>query len=384
MLVQQLKIRSVNAHRLNNGIHSMLHQDDEVNILLIQEPWFYTVATLRSDDNPEGTPQKGVPINDKWVHLLPTHTQSDTCKTAAYVAKNIALAVKIHLDHPLTSLNSMVLDVMDDDVVALRIYNIYHAVPQRGHDLHHLLMHDIDDLTPTLIMGDFNTHSPRWSINDHPTSSWACALTDWANAQGLTCLNPRDTPTWYDPSARNTLPSIIDLAFINEATAFSGQIGDLDVSNGPFPLTDHAVLTLTFYPITSLHLLPPPAPAGYSANPKAKEQWQKKFKQLHDEQPTPAPTASLQDLLDDFDHLVQAACKETLKPCRNPHPKGAKWWTDECTRLHTVVHTTPPGPQRKAASKAFKAGVTQAKCKWAHDRLHQAVDAQDIWALAKV
>jgi hypothetical protein len=71
MLVQQIQIRSVNAHRSNNGMHAMLQQYEDIDILLIQEPWFYTVATLRSDTDPKGTQQKGVPLNDKWVAHLP-------------------------------------------------------------------------------------------------------------------------------------------------------------------------------------------------------------------------------------------------------------------------------------------------------------------------
>jgi hypothetical protein len=57
---------------------------------------------------------------------------------------------------------------------------------------------------------------------------------------------------------------------------------------------------------------------------------------------------------------------------------------DECTRLHTIIRSTLPGPQHKAASKALKLSITQAKHKWAHDQLHQAVDAQDIWTLTRV
>jgi len=96
---------------------------------------------------------------------------------------------------------------------------------------------------------------------------------------------------------------------------------------------------LTFYPITSLHLIPPPAPAGYNTDPKLKDEWQKTFKlhvnnQANNQQPT---SDDLDTLITDFDTLIQTTCKATLKPQRNPHPKGARWWTDECTRLHTAA-----------------------------------------------
>ena len=103
--------------------------------------------------------------------------------------------IKIHYDHPLATLESMVADMMDGDQVALRLYNIYHKVPERGHGLHSLLTHNLDDFTPTAVFGDFNTHSPCWSLTGQTLSSWARSLTDWFDAQGLTCLNPQDTPT---------------------------------------------------------------------------------------------------------------------------------------------------------------------------------------------
>lgn len=215
------------------------------------------------------------------------------------MTKPLNQSVKIRYDHPLTILESMVADIMDDDQVVIRLYNIYHKVPKRGHGLRTILTHDLDYLTPTAVFSNFNTHSPRWSLAGKPLSSWARDLTNWFYAQGLTCLNPHDTPTWFDPSTRNATPSTIDLALVNEAAVFSGQIGDLHVSDGPIPLSDHAALTLTFYPITSLHLIPPPAPAGYNADPKLKDDWQKTFKHLIETcQP---PPDDLDTLIADFD-----------------------------------------------------------------------------------
>ena len=65
----------------------------------------------------------------------------------------------------------MVVDILDDNQVVLQIYNIYYAVPDRGHGLCILLTHDLDDLTPTVVMGDFNTHNQHWSLAGQPASS---------------------------------------------------------------------------------------------------------------------------------------------------------------------------------------------------------------------
>jgi hypothetical protein len=125
---------------------------------------------------------------------------------------------------------------------------------------------------------------------------------NWFDLQGLTYLNPCDTSIWYNPSTCNASPLIINLTLITKAAAFSGQIGDLHVSNSPLPLTDHVVLTLTFYPITSLHLVPLPTSAGYNANPKLKDNWQKTFRHLKSFQPT--LTDNLNTLITDFDNLI--------------------------------------------------------------------------------
>ena len=57
------------------------------DILLIQEPWTGTIATLRSDTNPEGEPQQGLPLNDMWdMHTL-RHKPDEQCKAIAYTRK---------------------------------------------------------------------------------------------------------------------------------------------------------------------------------------------------------------------------------------------------------------------------------------------------------
>ena len=67
--------------------------------------------------------------------------------------------------------NTVILDIEDKTSTTIQIINIYHEVPQRGHTLHHLMAHKIDDQTPTLLIGDFNTSSPRWSMPGKTPSS---------------------------------------------------------------------------------------------------------------------------------------------------------------------------------------------------------------------
>jgi hypothetical protein len=210
-----------------------------------------------------------------WDTHLPCHGPNDTCKVAIYTKKSIALHIKLHTDHPIANLNTMVIDV-SDDTITLRLINVYHEVPNRRHRLCNLFQHDLNETIPMAVLGDFNTHGYRWSINPFNPSPWTPQLHEWLDLQGLTCLNPSNMPTWFDLS-NCAQPSTLDLAFVNEAACFSGQIGDLSISDGPELLTDHTSLTLPFYPITSIALLPPPAPKGYKVDTAHQEAWTKAF-----------------------------------------------------------------------------------------------------------
>ena len=300
-------------------------------------------------------------------------------QNAIYTKKTIASRVKLHADHPIANLNTMVIDI-SDDTVTLRLVNVYHQVPDCGHALGHLFRHDLDEIIPTAILGDFNTHSHRWSIEPFTPSPWAPPLHDWLDLQGFTCLNPSNTPTWFDSSNR-AQPSTLDLTFINEAACFSGQVGDLLISDGPEPLTDHASLTFSFYPITSIALLPPPAPKGYKLDAARQEAWTKAF---ISEMRAKGAADDLQTAIEHLDQAIDTASQKTLEPRRTPNPKGASWWNDACTKAQTAARTAPAGPERRTAHKNLQRTITTAKREWAHEKLHHATDAGDIWALAKL
>ena len=68
----------------------------------------------------------------------------------------------------MVSLNTMVLNVLDNTLITLQIINVYHARPTSGHDLHNILRHEPDDTVPTTLVSDFNTHSPLWSLQAVP------------------------------------------------------------------------------------------------------------------------------------------------------------------------------------------------------------------------
>jgi len=269
---------SVNMNRQSPLTHSLL-QTCTADIILIQEPWIRTITTARSDSDPLGTAIPGTTNNNMWECFLPSFTDPKQVHVAAYVKFDLARTFSIHnnLSHPLSTLESMVLDFSFEEET-LRIVNVYHRVPDKPshHNLLHLLSSELDPLLPTLLLGNFNTHSHIWSFPYSTISPWATDLVDWFDNQGLELLNPPCVAMW-ESSRDDRHPSVLDLALINEAAAISGQISNLHISFQESISSDHAALCLLWYPAESIAITPPPSPSGYAVDDLLIDSWLKIF-----------------------------------------------------------------------------------------------------------
>jgi len=74
-----------------------------------------------------------------WECFLPSFTDPKEVRVAAYVKYDLARTFSVfnNLSHPLSSLNSMVLDILFEDEF-LCILNFYHHIPVK-HRQHNLL-----------------------------------------------------------------------------------------------------------------------------------------------------------------------------------------------------------------------------------------------------
>src|SRR5579863_8776018 len=159
MTAHRLSLTSVNMGRRNEAFHVLL-QSSHSDILLIQEPWYGRVNTLRSDTDPEGAPVLDTVFNNRWHCFLPPHALTEHCKVAIFVRSHLTSALHClnMVDHPCASPSSMVLRITLDGN-DLFLLNFYHNVPKSGHGLHHLFNFSPSPTSPFLIVGDFNTHS---------------------------------------------------------------------------------------------------------------------------------------------------------------------------------------------------------------------------------
>ena len=361
---------------------SALLQTSTADILLIQEPWHGPISTSRSDSDPLGLTVLGVTANNKWQIYYPRHDEGDTCKVVTYVKTFIdrSVAVTNLLSHPMASPSSMVLDVVTGDET-LRLVNIYHQVPREGggHALPHILSSSLDPLVPTLFMGDLNTHSPAWSLDHSDPSPWESDLVDWFDEQGLYLLNPDGVHTWRSLRQDDSLrPSILDLALLNESAAITDQFSDLSISFDIIP-SDHAALSIHWYPVLAVAIQPPPELVGYSVDEDGKLAWTKLFTSIPSLLISDIPSLELaaEALHNDINHVSS----KVFRKRKAPDPRGVRWWTPLCDTTLTIVRNSN-GDERRRAVWELRKTLGDAKREWAHDFLYHATNDK-LWIAVK-
>jgi len=379
MFERPIQIMSVNMNQQSHLTHSLL-QTTTADIILIQEPWVGTVTTACSDTDPLGSTIPGTTNNNMWDCFLPSFTDPKTVCVAAYVKYDLARTFSItnNTSHPLSSLESMVLTFTFGDKI-LCLLNVYHRVldEPHSHNLLHILSNDLDPIIPTLVLGDFNTHSHIWSFPYSTVSPWATELVDWFDNQGLELLNPPRVATW-ESGRDDRHPSVLDLALLNEAVAISGQISDLHISFQKSLSSDHAALCLLWYPAESIAIAPPPTLTGFAVDDLYMDSWLKIFGPLPSPAITDIPTldAAARQLHEDINHTSSRVFSHR----KAPDPRGVHWWNPDCDTALSGVYASSSAP-KKLAIKHLRKVIAQSKRNWAHNFLHHTT-SDNLWEAA--
>ena len=256
----------------------------------------------------------------------------------------------------------MILNISFDQEL-LHIVNIYHRTPvdRDSHNLLHILSSTLDPLIPTLLLGDFNTHSHIWSFPSATISPWAADLVDWFDNQGLELLNPPCTATWR--SHRDGIqPSVLNLTLINEAAAISGQISPLSISFVDSVSSDHAALSLFWYPAEAIAIAPPPKLTGYQIDHNFFDEWSKFFTALLPEPTALSTIESLRAASISLHHDIDSTSASVFKQRKYPDPCGICWWNKDCNLALTAVYSqNTHGPARKTAIRTLRNTIAQSK-----------------------
>ena len=369
--------------RKRNAVtHALLNSDNKTHLILLQEPWFNTIGTARKDNARHGTDVLGGAASPAWEIHYPGLTEGQRPKVMAYSRKQMRankdtthFSIVPRLDvctHP----TIQVLDLIFENE-QWRVINFYHDIRDNT-CLQKLLEIDINAVIPTLIIGDFNTHSQVWSPPDISRSQWAGRLEEWAAANLLTLANNPGEIT--RKGADHERDSVIDLAWYNEAAiqaaTFTGLTVDWEGSLG----SDHAMLHVTGHTREESTNQNAETNLGFIIDPEKGEEWITTFKQnsiTHPFQTNPT-SEEIEKATEAFMQDIHQTNEKVFKRRRPPHPRASPWWTAACSVATQNLRSAQTTETRKTAQARLKGTVRVAKRKWADDYIEKA----QLWEVA--
>jgi hypothetical protein len=378
-----LHIASVNMRKRNAVTHALLNSNENAQLLLIQEPWFDKIGTARKDNARQGVDVLGGVASPAWELLYPGLAEAKPPKVMAYARKDLQhtansprFSIVPRLDicsHPTVQ----VLDIVLDDEI-WQVINFYHDVLDIT-SRQALLALDISATMPTLIMGDFNTHSRSWSPPDTPRSSWATQIEEWAAANLLTLANNPSEITRR--GAGNDRDAVLDLVWFNEAAIQDATFSNLVVDWAGSLGSDHAMIHISGQ--TREHTAAREANEdhlGFVVEPDKKDEWIRAFK-ARSSNPRYQLIPSPQEVEEASAALTEDinATNEEVFIQRHPfHPRSSPWWNASCDVAVRNLREAPDPATRKTAHGRLKGTVRSAKRSWADEYIEKT----QLWEVA--
>jgi hypothetical protein len=210
MISSSIKVLQVNLNRSQLATESALQIaiKYKVDLIIVQEPWLvpsldYNTAYLVA--------------HPSYTQILPKDLRYRP-RTLAYISKEFKPLVSLATSSPLDT-DLLVLDVIQGNQ-RIQIVNIYQEKDQGGGELK-TIQRSLTQLalySHSLILGDFNTHHPRWDpLIKTRASSQDTSLIEWIEAQDLTLLNTPGVGTFFRPNMNR--PSVLDLSLASSSIA---------------------------------------------------------------------------------------------------------------------------------------------------------------------
>jgi hypothetical protein len=205
--MRKFSFASVNMRRRNAAMHALLNDNGEDDLLCVQEPWFNPVGTARCDDMIQGKDVLGGAANPKWRLAYPSLTNGQRAKVMTYVwlhdrfAKFKPNHCQMIVHNNLASHPCLLISDIRLGTYYWHVINFYNDVADPS-ALDALVGLDLDATIPTLLVGDFNLHSPSWSPMGWDTSCGAHRLEEWAAAQTLDVTDLQGPPSERTPEEK--------------------------------------------------------------------------------------------------------------------------------------------------------------------------------------
>jgi hypothetical protein len=380
---QTIQIASVNMRKRNRISHALLNLNTTAHLLLIQEPWFNRISTARDDNAREGVPVLGGAASPLWDLTYPGYTEANQPKVKGYARKVTQHSTDIPRFSVVPRLDIcthhcvQVLDIVFDDDETWRVINFYHDALDDT-SMQALLAMDIDALTPTLVVGDFNTDSQTWSLPGTTRSRYTVRVEEWAARNLLELANTPGVIT--RKGADHERDAVLDLAWYNGAAIQAATFTDLKIDWEGNMASDHAMLTMSGHKREEAPSLNYGGNLGFLIDPERGEEWSRAFKagSFHFLfQPSPSPD-HVESAASSLTEDIQQTNKEVLCKRCPAHPKASPWWNAACAIAAHLLIDAQDAEARKMAQARLNGTVRAAKRKWADEYIEQA----NLWEVA--
>ena len=375
-------IVSINMRKRNAASHTLLNSNNKAHFIFIQEPWFDRIGTARKDNARQGIDVLGGVAAPAWEALHPGLANGQRPKVMTYVripsprtpnTPHFTAVPQLDLgQHP----TLQVIDIVFDNE-KWRVVNFYHDI-RDATSLQALLDLDLDALTPTLVLGDFNTHSQSWSLPGTPRSSWATCIEEWAAMNLLMLANTPGEIT--RKGAEHERDSVIDLVWYNEAAIQATTFSELKVDWKGNLGSDHAMLHITSHTQSAANLDIREDNLGFLMDPDKKEEWIRAYKErdsLHVYSPTPTPD-EVERAAAALTADIQQTSEEIFRKRCPAHPRASPWWNAACAIATQNLRDARDTETRGIAHARLKGTVHVAKRRWADKYIEKA----QLWDVA--
>jgi hypothetical protein len=375
-------------------MHALLNNNGEDDLLCVQEPWFNPVGTARCDNKIQGKDVLEGAANPRWRLTYPSITNSQRAKVMTYIRLHDRVAkfkpsfCQMIVRNDLASHPCLLITDIRTGTYYWRVINFYNDVADPS-ALDALVGLDLDATIPTLLVGDFNLHSPSWSPTGWDTSRGAHRLEEWAATQTLELLSKPRIPTRMgEGGGRN---STLDLAWCNMAALIQGTFVGAEVDFGGSQGSDHALIrTIASTPV-AIYRVPADTVAIYRVpadrtdrfdidiDAEAWEEWDRILRFELPPLTRPLTPVDVDTFVNNIYLAFNAACRATMKTVGAAPGFNSRWWNEDCkVAAKAMQEGFWNDADQCAANLHLKKVVREAKREWANEYITTA----NVWEVA--
>jgi hypothetical protein len=365
-------------------MHALLNDNEEDDLLCVQEPWFNPVGTARCDNMIQGKDVLGGAAHPKWRLAYPSFTNGQRAKVMTYIRLHDRFSkfkpnlCQLIVRNDLVTHPCLLISDIRVGTYYWHVINFYNDVADPS-TLTTLLSLDLDATIPTLIMGDFNLHSPSWSPGGWSQSSGSVQLEEWMATHTFDLLTKARIPTRMgEGGARN---STLDLVWRNLAAQIQGTFVGAEVNFGASAGSDHALIrTIASTPVP-IHRAKVDRTERFDTDIDA-EGWEEWERLLRFHLPPLIPLHNPDQVDAAVDAIYSAfnkACKATMKTVGSAPGFNSRWWNEECKAAAWAMREGFwSDEEQRVANKHLKMVVRDAKRRWADEYITTA----NVWEVA--